>query len=502
MNQVKVGAILSYLLIFLNNIIKLTYTPFLIRSLGQSEFGLYSIAAAAIGYLTIMDLGFGNAIIRYTAKFKALEDQDSQNTIQGMFMLIYSILGLFVAFAGIIVYSNIDSIFGGNMTQFELNKLSVLILLLTFNLAITLPFNLYKSIIIAHEKFVFSKLLNIANVIMNPIFMIPLLIMGYKSIALVVVLTFVNLLTIATNYWYCKKIIKIKPSYKKFDKLLFKEISYYSFFVFLNGIVDQIYWNTGQFVLGAVAGTVMVAVYAVAITIKNLYFSSSTSISGLLLPKITSMVSTSETNSKISELFIKVGRLQFIVLAPILSCFILFGNKFIVLWAGAEYIDAYPMALIILIPLTIPLIQNLGITILQAYNRQRFRSVSYIIIAIINLFVSIPMAKAYGGLGCAITTGSCLLIGNGFLMNWYYYSKIKIAISRFWQEIFILSLPVFGAVVVFVGFDYFLNISFNLFYYLLQVVIFIILLFSFFWAFGFNSYEKSLVYNIKSKFKI
>ena len=67
----KKGAILSYVSIIVTTIIQLIYTPFLIRKLGQSEYGLYSLVQSIIGYLTVLDLGFGNAIIVYTAKYRA-----------------------------------------------------------------------------------------------------------------------------------------------------------------------------------------------------------------------------------------------------------------------------------------------------------------------------------------------------------------------------------------------------------------------------------------------
>ena len=67
-NQIKVGVILSYVVIALNMIIGIAYTPILTGSLGQSEYGLYSIVSSIISYLTILDFGFGNAIIIYTAK--------------------------------------------------------------------------------------------------------------------------------------------------------------------------------------------------------------------------------------------------------------------------------------------------------------------------------------------------------------------------------------------------------------------------------------------------
>ena len=84
MNQLKAGAALSYLSIALNMVVGLVYTPYLLRMLGQSEYGLYSLAASLIAYLTVLDLGFGNAIVRYTAKFRTegkLREQEEMSCL-------------------------------------------------------------------------------------------------------------------------------------------------------------------------------------------------------------------------------------------------------------------------------------------------------------------------------------------------------------------------------------------------------------------------------------
>jgi len=66
----------------------------MLRMMGQSEYGLYSLVASVIAYLTIMDFGFGNAIIRYTAKFRAEGKLQEQYSMFGMFLILYSIIGV------------------------------------------------------------------------------------------------------------------------------------------------------------------------------------------------------------------------------------------------------------------------------------------------------------------------------------------------------------------------------------------------------------------------
>lgn len=71
MNQRKIGALLSYATIGLQNLVGLLYTLYLLRMLGKSEYGLYSLVKSIISYLTLLDFGFGDAVVRYTAKFRA-----------------------------------------------------------------------------------------------------------------------------------------------------------------------------------------------------------------------------------------------------------------------------------------------------------------------------------------------------------------------------------------------------------------------------------------------
>ena len=88
-NQLKAGAFLSYISIILNNIIGLLYMPFMLRMMGQNEYGLYSLVASVVAYLTVLDLGFANAIVRYTAKFRSEHKINEQYEMFGMFFILY-----------------------------------------------------------------------------------------------------------------------------------------------------------------------------------------------------------------------------------------------------------------------------------------------------------------------------------------------------------------------------------------------------------------------------
>ena len=498
--EIKLGAILSYVVIALNMIIGIAYTPFLTRMLGQSEYGLYSLVASVISYLTVLDLGFGNAITIYTAKYIAKKDKENENKLHGMFFVIYIIIGIIAGIIGLILYFNVNLLFKNSMTLEEIEKAKILMGILTFNLVITFPFSIFSAIITAYEKFVFNKVLNIIRILLSPLIMIPLLIIGYKSIALVVVTTVINVLCLLINMIYCLNKLDVKLKFNGFDLKLLKEIFAYSFFVFLATIIDKINWSVDNFILGTVSGTIAVAVYAVAAQFNTMYLSFSTAISGVLLPKAAKMEATKASDEEFTNIFIKTGRIQYIIMGLIMTGFILFGRFFIITLFGSEYELAYYMALLLMIPVTIPLIQNMGINIIQAKNKYRFRTIIFFFIAIGNVLISIPLAKMYQGIGSAIGTAISLIIGQGIIMNIYYHKKIHLDMIKFWKEILKMSIPVLISFLVgTIGIVFIKQTTIIIF--ITEVLIYTIIYITLTWKMGMNESEKELVTKILKSIK-
>lgn len=497
MNQLKAGAVLSYLQIIISIIIALVYTPIMIRILGQSEFGLYSLIGSLAAYFSVMDLGLGNSIVRYISRNRVIGDKEKETNLNGFFLLLYSLIGLVTLVIGLLVYNNVEGVFT-NLATDDVRKAEIMVLILTINFTLAFPLSIFVSIIRAYEHFVVEKLISITRIVLGPVFILPVIYLGYGAISMVVITTVVNIGTLLFGVIYSTKRLKVRFSFKKINYGLMKEILGYSFFVFLGILVDQIYWQTDQIILGIVRGTVPVAIYAIAMQFVRLYIQFSTSISNLLLPRASKLVAQNSDTNKLSELMIKFGRVQYLILFYILGGFILIGQPFINLWAGEGYDDVFGIVLIVMIPLSVPLIQNTGIAILYAKNKQIFRSVVLIFIAILNVIISIPLAKSVGGVGVAIATAVSLSIGNILIMNIYYYKKIRLNIPLFWKNIFKMTIPL--AIVLIIG--TILNqiiVSNTIPFLILKASCYTILYAIIGWKFVLNKSEKSIFTGIKTK---
>ena len=439
-NQLRSGVIISYFNLAISSLIPFIYTPIMLDMLGQSEYGLYSLAQSAVSYLSLLSFGFGSTIIRYIAKYRAEGNKEAVEKTYGFFILLYSILALLVLAVGVLISNNIEPIFHRGLTGDEQSKMRILVLIMTFNSALSFPVSVFSSMITAYERYIYRKLIDMLATVGAPIANLIALYMGYASIGMSLAATVIQFIMLPLYAGYCFKVLRLKPRFSLLSKPLVKELFGFSAFVFLGSLVDMLFWSTDKVILGMLSSSVAVAIYNVGGTFNNIVMQLSTSISGVLTPKITGMVVKNASKDELTELFIRVGRLQFIVIAIIVSGFTVFGRAFINLWAGAEYADAYWVTILTMFPLCVPLIQNTGLSIIIAQNKHQFRSIVYLIIAILNVISTYLTVPTMGYIGAALCSCISYLLGQGLIMNGYYYKVVGIDIPLFWKNIFKLSI--------------------------------------------------------------
>lgn len=497
-NQIKIGTLIGYINIFVQILATLIFVPTTIKLIGQSEYGLYSLVVSFMAYFSVLDMGFGNAMIRFTARAKAKKSVNQEQSINGLFLFLYSIIGVIAIILGIIAIMNINLIFNSGLTLMELKKIRILMFISIVSISFSFPLSVFDSYIMANERFIILKGLNLLKNVLTPITILVFLYNGYDSIAMLLITNIYIVIVHIINMIYCLKKLqmKFKFSIKKIDKKLLREVFYYSFFVFLNIVIDNLYNNTDKVILGSVSGTLAVAIYAVATNFTSMNMSFSTSISSLFLPQITKIIETSDYTKKISNLFIKISRIQLYIMLFILSSFILFGRQFLLLWVGKKYLDAYFIVIMLIGPAIIPLTQNIGISILQAMNRHAFRSIVYFVIAIINIMISIPLAKSYGCIGTAVGTALATFLGQIIIMNIFYWKEIGIDIPKYWSRFIKFSGPIF-IVTILVSF-LISNISFNIFELFIWAMFYSIIYFLYSYA-NTNDYERNLINSLKKK---
>ena len=490
-NQKKVGVLLSYVNLAISIIIPFFYTPIMLAILGQSEYGLYSLSNSVISYLSLLQFGMGSAVIRYIAKYRATDEKEKANQITGLFTIIYIFFAVLVLFVGCIFTLLSPVIFSDGLSEAEISKMKILIIIMSLSTAFSFISVVFSSIINAYEKFIFKKTTDIILTILAPLFNLLVLFLGYESVGIATVSLIFQIVVLPIYMWYVAKRLGIKMKFVKPEKAFLLELFSFSIFMFLSSIADLLFWSTDNVLIGAMIGSTAVAVYNVGGVFTNLMRNLTSAINDVFIPKVTMMVAVDKSNTELSELMIRVGRLQYLMVSLLASGFIVFGQVFIHYWSGDVYADAYWVSLVTFLPSAIPILQNIAFGVIVAQHKHKFRCYIYFGIAILNAISTFFIIPYFGYIGAAICSGVSYIIGHGIILNIYYKSVIRLDIFGFWMNI--LKMSFIPVIITVIGY-WIVNIliPWNIILMLVEGIGFVLVFILLTWFFTMNEYEKDI----------
>ena len=434
MNQLKTGTVIKYFTLVLSNIIGIVYTPFMLRAMGQSEYGLYTLALSIVTYLSLLDFGIGAGTIRYAAFYRGEGNKDKENATYNISIQLYLFVGLLCLAVGLFMYRNIDNWYGHSLTEGELIKLQNIVLLLVIYLSFNFPLSVFTSIVTANEKFIFLQLMNLVVTILKPLAMTPLLLLGYKAFAMSCVLVTAGLIVSFSMVLYSLKNIKIKLAFWIFDNQLFKELLKFSIPLFGVMLCDVLSRSFGCFYLGTVAGAASVAIFSIAIQFRGYFEAITKVISTMMLPIFSKAIATHSASDSNNNDFFRVSRIQFHIGLFIIAVFLLYGKPFIILWAGDNYSSAYGMTVLLFLVLLLPVSESSGEELVKAYNMQRYLIIVNVTKTIVLIIFTVILSKLYSYYGTAIALAISIIVGDFVLLNYVYWKKLKLQIFTLFRQ--------------------------------------------------------------------
>lgn len=498
----KIGVILSYILMVFEVLSTLLLTPFIIRTLGQAEYGVYKLTTAINGYLLLLDLGIGNATIRFLSKYRANNDKKSEGKFMGIITIYYIIIAILTIIIGIIITMLFPVIFSKGLTFTEIAIGQKLIFITMITSAITLGTAGFNNTLIAYEKFGVSKLTQIVAIIFRLIISYLALRMGFGSIALVLINLLITLITRTIFIFYSIKNIKIAISFKNIRKKEIKEIVGYSSLIILQMIATQLNASIDQILIGSlvVSSSSILAVYSVGSQINQYYQSIGSSFNGVLMPGVVKLVEKKASPVQLTNEMIRIGRIIFMVLAIILGIFAVEGKDFIILWAGSVNVNAYYVSLLLMSTYALYLTESIGTQILWATNEQKELSFLKLLIVLLNIGLTVLLIKWNPLFGATVGTCISIILGDIILSNVIYYIKLKIDIVKYYKELFKGILP---SIILIVICGMLINRygECTWFYFLMKSLVLFILYGILMILIGFNDYEKKIINSFFIKLK-
>lgn len=495
-SKIAKGAIISYISIFLNIIISLVYTPWMIHQIGVSDYGLYSLVGTFLGYF-MLDFGLAGTITRYIAKYRAEGNEAKIANMLGLVAKVYLTLDAVIFLALLVLYFFLTDIFGGGLTSDEIEKLKVLYCISGTFSVLSFLFKPVSGAMMAYEYFVENKTLDLFVRVGTVVFIVIVLLLGGNVYHLVFITGFVGFAVALLRYMIFIRKSKLKTNWSYFEKAELLGLFSFSVWVLVIQLSQMFRLSLIPTILGIFNNTTEISVFSVGRNLEGMVFMISAALNGLFLPMVSRMVHSGDRKG-ILDLMIRVGRIQLYIILLILSGFCTFGQSFIHLWVGETFNASYYVFLFLVFVNILSFTMQIGIDLVYAENKIKHIAIRVLISSIIGLALSIIVAPKYGALGCAAATGIALMLTQILYVD-FFQRKMGLDMGYFFKNCHLKIMPL---IVVYSAVGYFIcrNINIDNWPTLLAVIcVYLVGYFAIAWFVLTNQYEKNLVLGFVKK---
>ncbi len=488
MSQIRTGAILSYIGLGINILIGLIYTPWMIHSIGQDNYGLFTLAMSIIS-LFVFDFGLSSAVTRYIAKYLAEGRPQKANDCLGLAYKLYLFIDFILFLILLAVYFFIPEIYE-SLSDEEIQKFKIVYIIASVFSVVSFPFIPLNGVLNASEKFIQLKLCELANKLIIVVAMSICLVLGYGLYALVLVNACAGLIMIILKIICVLRFTRIRVNFEYRNPKEQKELLHFSGWTTIISVSQRMIFNLAPSILGIMSGSASIAIIGVAITIEGYTFAFANGINGLFLPRVSRILKTGE--NQILPLMIKVGRIELMIISSIVIGFLCLGQEFINLWVGEHFSTAYICALLFILPSLVQMPQEIASTAIIAANKVKHQAYVFIIMALSNLILAFVFTKLCGVIGLSVSICIAYFIRT-FGMNVLYKRYLDIDIHTFFARTYKpFTIPIFISIII----GGLLNILLdgkNWLVFIIKVLLLSFVIALSLWQLGMNKDEKAMI---------
>lgn len=431
MSQLRLGAILSYASVGISLAMGLLYTPWIVNAIGVDDYGLYTLALSIIN-LFMMDFGVGTTVSRFLSKYYAEGRRDLANKFLGVAYKFYIAAACVIAVFLVVVFFFIDSIYVA-LNQGQLEVFKRLYVVVAAYSVISMPFLSQNNVLLSNERFAMLRGSTIFQKILTVILTILALIAGMGVFALVAVNAIVNLLMIVVKVVYVRLRTDAKADMGPASKDMSHDFVGFSGWVAISQICQRCGIPLMPTILGIVSGSAEVAMFGLACQIESYVYGVADAIGGLFLPKVSQILAQDDFKEKLTDLMVRVGRIQVYIVGLVFVGFTCYGSAFVDLWMGPTFETVYVCAVMLTVMYMVSIPQQIASTALTVSNNVKKQAVVSVLQTIVSLVSGFAAAAVFGAAGgaCALMAGQIL---SRILYNIMYKRYLGINLKLFFSN--------------------------------------------------------------------
>lgn len=410
-------------------------SPIIIRSLGDVNYGIWSLMTSISGYLTLLDLGIGSAVTRYVSRsLKTGEDRFTQQIFNSA-LALYLVIGCAVLLVSPLIGWGAAHL----IREKEVANATVihLAMVICADVAIFLVGAAYRGLFQGVQRYDLVNAVTIGVSLLRAVVFFFLLKSGFGLIALGYVIVVGDILALAGYISLVRFTpLTLRYSLQSVHREDVDTLITYSKFTFVNMMANQVIYYSDSFVIGAMISAAAITYYSIGWSLVEYLKKFCVSFSRVLVP-VFSELEAADSGDGMRRLMIAGGKASLFLSLPFCLALLLIGDQFIALWIGPSYVEkAYLILVLLLVPQFFEIPQQINCSLLFGVGKHKFLSYANTVSGIVNLVLSVLLALRYGVLGVAVGTAVPQLILNALVIPWYVCRETGTGLGYYYAKVY------------------------------------------------------------------
>lgn len=447
MKKRNVGIVFSYASTILNMVCGLFLSSFLLRMLGDTEYGLYQTVSSFSTYLVLLEFGIGTVMTRNILVQRNSGQEDKIKYTVSTLSIFAVALCLLIAVISTVACLNIGVIYKNTMTPEQIPYAQQVFAVMTVYLIASFLKQAISGILLGMENYTYARIVDIVQISCRTLLLAFLISRRPYAIIIALVDSGIGIACFAVTFIFIKAKYRIPMHWKYFDKQILKASMPLCVAMLLQTFVNQANNSVGKFLIGVMVSMESVAVYSVAQYIYNMFSSFTTIPITMYMPQVAKSIADGLEGKSLTQTLVKPCRLVVLIGGLVCGGFFAVGKPFVAFVYDMDPLNVWTYALLLMLPMFINMTSGIVINVLDVKNKRMVRSWVLVGTTVLNVIMTVFGLPRFGIISAVFSTAISTLIGQVFIMNIYYARGLGLKILYLYKEAYkgLLEYIILGA---------------------------------------------------------
>ena len=430
---IAINALSNYVRFGLTIACTFLLTPVLVKCLGATDYGMWTLLLCIVGYLELMDFGLTTGVMRFISAAGS-QNLSRKNRLTNSLFVAACSLALITILVGGLVAGAFGVCYAGQ------SWIALLVLLLTAKVAVGIPMGVFMGALFGEMQIWVINVIRGVSILLFSIGAYWLLSKGYGIMTLAILYTIVYSIESVTYLIAARSRLHwLHISSSSFDGSVVREVVGFCLSSFTSNSANVVLARTDPLIVSACLSLPLVALYAVPMRITEQLFQLSKQLINVFSPWFAQLHSGAQL-THVREAYLTCTKLAWGLMVAVVAPAMLFSRAGLSLWIGPEFADAGPILVILLAASLLRVLQESAASVLSMTGRHTLVARLAILSAGTNIVLSLLFVQIWGLYGVALATLICILVFGSSWSTWATCRHLRIPAWQFVRNVILTSL--------------------------------------------------------------